>query len=128
MTFISWEAEDPEGRYRVEAPGEWSAERIYERRWALTVLENAMVALRAEYAEDGRLTLFRELQPFISGDDTERYPQLAARLGMSEGALRVAVHRLRRRYGDQVRVEIAKVVERPEEIEEEVRHLLEALA
>src|SRR5262249_23733667 len=128
VTFISWEAEDPERRYQLEAPDDWTPERIYERRRALTVLENAMVALRPEDAQDGRPPPFRELQPSISGADTSGYAALSARLGMSEGALRVAVHRLRKRYGERVRAEIAKVVERPEEIEEEVRHLMEAVA
>ena len=127
-TFISWEGEEAEGRYRLEAPDDWTAERIYERRWALTVLETAMAALRAEYAEGGRSNIFEELKPFISGDGEElSYAELAPRLGMSEGALRVAAHRLRQRYADCVRAEIAKVVQRPEEVDEEVRHLFAAL-
>jgi RNA polymerase sigma factor (sigma-70 family) len=127
-TFISWEGEDAEARYGLESPGDWSAERIYERRWALTVLEEAMRALEAEYAKTGRLPLFQALKPLLSGEPAElSYRELACRLEMSEGALRVAVHRLRQRYGDCVRAEIAKVVQRPQEVEEEVQHLFSAL-
>jgi len=129
QTFIAWDGCDPQERYRLEPPDDWTAERIYERRWALTVLEQAMAALAAEYAAAGKQPLFDELRPFISGDDDDvTYPDVAARLQSSEGAARVAVHRLRQRYGESVRGEIAKIVQRPEEIEEELRHLLTALS
>ncbi len=125
---VSWEAGDAEGRYEMEAPGDWTAERVFERRWALTVLERAMAALRAEYEAGDRLDQFDNLKLFISGDAAAVvYPELASRLKMTEGALRVAVHRLRQRYGDCVRAEIARVVHRPEEIEDEVRQLFVAL-
>jgi RNA polymerase sigma-70 factor (ECF subfamily) len=127
QTIIAWEGCDPEERYRLEPADDWTAERIYERRWALTVLEQAMSALAGEYAATGKQRLFEELKPFISGED-ESYPELAARLQMSEGAVRVAVHRLRQRYGESVRGEIAKIVQRPEDIEEELRHLFAALS
>jgi RNA polymerase sigma-70 factor (ECF subfamily) len=88
-----------------------------------------MSALAAEYAAAGKQGLFDELRPFISGDDDDvAYPDVAARVHLSEGAVRVAVHRLRQRYGESVRAEIAKIVQRPEEIEEELRHLLRALS
>lgn len=129
QTIIAWEGCDPEERYRLEPADDWTAERIYERRWALTVLEQAMSALAAEYAATGKQPLFEELKPFISGEDEEiSYPELAARLQMSEGAVRVAVHRLRQRYGESVRGEIARIVQRAEDIEEELRHLFAALS
>jgi RNA polymerase sigma-70 factor (ECF subfamily) len=129
QTIIAWDGCDPQERYRLEPPDEWSAERIYERRWALTVLEQAMSGLAAEYAAAGKQRLFEELRPFISGDDNDvAYPDIAARVQLSEGAVRVAVHRLRQRYGECVRSEIARIVQRPEEIEEELRHLLRALS
>ena len=127
QTIIAWEGCNPEERYRLEPADDWTAERIYERRWALTVLEQAMSTLAAEYAATGKQPLFEELKPFISGED-EPYPELAARLQMSEGAVRVAVHRLRQRYGESVRGEIAKIVQRPEDLEEELRHLFAALS
>src|SRR5438093_8865349 len=103
QTIIAWDGCEPQERYRLEPPDEWTAERIYERRWALTVLEQAMSALGAEYAAAGKQRLFDELRPFISGDDHDiAYPDVAARLQLSEGATRVAVHRLRQRYGECV--------------------------
>jgi RNA polymerase sigma-70 factor (ECF subfamily) len=129
QVFIAWESCDPEERYRLEPPDPWTAERVFERRWALTVLEQAMSALAAEYAAAGKQPLFEELKAFISGEDEEiSYPQLAGRLQISEGAPRVAVHRLRQRYGEAVRAEIAKIVQRPEEIDEELRHLFTVLS
>ncbi len=128
QTILAWEGCDPEERYRLEPADPWTAERIYERRWALTVLEQAMSALAAEYAATGKQILFEELKPFISGvDEDVSYPELAARLRLSEGAVRVAVHRLRQRYGESVRSEIARIVHRPEDVEEELRHLFAAL-
>ncbi len=129
QTIIAWDACNPEERYRLEPADDWTAERIYERRWALTVLEQAMAVLETEYAAAGKQCLFGELRPFISGEDDQvEYPALAERLQMREGALRVAVHRLRQRYGESVRAEIAMIVQRPEEIEEELRHLFAALS
>ena len=129
QTIIAWDACNPEERYRLEPADDWTAERIYERRWALTVLEQAMAGLEVEYAAAGKQRLFDELRPFISGEDDEvEYHGLAARLTMSEGALRVAVHRLRQRYGESVRAEIGKIVQAPEEIEAELRHLFAALS
>lgn len=127
--ILSWDGCDPEERYRLEPPDDRTAERTYERRWALTVLEQAMTTLASEYSVAGKEHLFQELKPFISGDDDAvAYPELAVRLEMSEGALRVAAHRLRQRYGESVRTEIAKLVQRPEDIEEELRHLLASLS
>jgi RNA polymerase sigma-70 factor (ECF subfamily) len=129
QTIISWDDCDPEARYRLEPADNWSAERIYERRWALTVLEQAMTKLATEYEAAGKATLFEAVRPFLSGEDADvSYPDLSLRLGMTEGALRVAVHRLRQRYGECVRTEIAKIVQKPEEIDEELRHLLDALS
>jgi RNA polymerase sigma-70 factor (ECF subfamily) len=129
QTIIAWDGCDPEERYRLEPADNWSAERIYERRWAITVLEQAMTALAAEYTASGKQSLFENLKPFISGsDDDMSYPELSSRLQMSEGAVRVAVHRLRQRYGESVRTEIARIVNRPEDIEEELRHLFTALS
>jgi RNA polymerase sigma-70 factor (ECF subfamily) len=124
---ISWDAEEAEGRYLQEAAEELSAERIYERRWALTLLEQALEALRAEYVAGGRAPIFEALRPALSGDGRADYEELSAGLGMTPGALRVAAHRLRQRYAEQVRAEVARLVQRPEDIEDEVRHLFEAL-
>jgi RNA polymerase sigma-70 factor (ECF subfamily) len=128
QTLIAWEGCDPEERYQLEPSEGRTAERIYERRWALTVLEQAMSALEREYAAAGKQKVFEHLRPFLSAEEADvSYPNLAAGLDMREGAVRVAVHRLRQRYGESVRHEIAKIVQRPEDIEEELRHLFDAL-
>jgi RNA polymerase sigma-70 factor (ECF subfamily) len=129
QTILSWDGCAPEERYKLEPFDNWTAERIYERRWALTVLEQAMAALASEYAAAGKQRLFEALGPFVSGDDADvAYPEVAAKLQMSEGAVRVAAHRLRQRYGESVREEIAKIVQRPEDIEEELRQMFAALS
>jgi RNA polymerase sigma-70 factor (ECF subfamily) len=128
QTIIAWDACDPEQRYQLEPADDWTAERIYERRWALTVLEQAMFALAAEYAAAGRQPLFDALRPLISGgDDDVSYRELAAQLQLSPGAVRVAVHRLRQRYGEAVRMKVAELVQRPEDVEGELRHLFATL-
>jgi len=127
--IIAWDAFKAEERYALEPPDNWTAERIYERRWALTVLEQAMAALAAEYSSAGKTELFEELRPFISGDDDDiSYGDLAQRLEMSEGAMRVAAHRLRQRYAESVRAEVGRIVQRPEEVEEELGNLFAALS
>ena len=129
QTIIPLDSSDTEHRYRLEPADDWTAERIYERRWALTVLEQAMFALEREYSAAGKQRLFEELRPFISGEDEDlSYGDLARRLQMGGAAVRMAVHRLRQRYGEAVRNEIARLVQRPEEIEDELRHLFGALS
>lgn len=103
-------------------------ERLYERRWALTVLDQAHSRLRAEWEAAGKGILFHKLQVFLSGDtDTISYSQAALELGMSEGAIRTAVHRLRRRYGEILRDEVAQTITRPDDLEDELHHLLAVL-
>jgi RNA polymerase sigma-70 factor (ECF subfamily) len=118
-----------ERRYGAQASVELAPERFFDRRWAETVIERAAQQLRAEFAGEGRGALFRELNVFLStpagaGD----YAVAAARLAMTESAVAKAVERLRRRYRDLVRREIAATVNTPGEIDEEMRYLLEVLA
>lgn len=121
---------DPEVErlYTSQARDEETPERIYERSWALALLEKVMGALRAEYAEAGRGVLFTALQPFLTGGGKPGYAKLAQELGLSESALTVAVHRMRKRYGLLLRQEIAELVANEGEVEDELRHLLEVLA
>jgi hypothetical protein len=93
------------------------------------VLEQALARLREEYKAGGRGDLFDALKPLLTGESTsEPQAELAARLGLSEGALRVAAHRLRQRYGEAVRAEIAQTVARAEDVDEELRDLFAALS
>jgi DNA-directed RNA polymerase specialized sigma24 family protein len=128
--LISLDQENAEGRYRLEiAAATESPERHFQRQWALTVLRQTMASLETECAAQGKSALFGETKSLLAGErPAESYTLPAQRLGMSEGALRVAVHRLRQRYGEILRHEIAQTVDSPEEADEELRHLLRALA
>jgi RNA polymerase sigma factor (sigma-70 family) len=117
-----------ETSYRVEPVELLTPDKIYERRWALTLLERVLNLLRAEYTAHGKAEVFQQLKGTLSGDSpSETYAKLAQRLGASEGAIKVAVHRLRQRYRDLLRAEIAQTVSSPGEIEEELRALFTAL-
>jgi RNA polymerase sigma-70 factor (ECF subfamily) len=127
-THFSLDDESVEDRYRQEPQHEETAERLFERQWALTVLENSMRRLEAECAAAGKAALFAALQPLLGGDRADRpHSVLAAQLGLTENALNLALLRLRRRYGELVREEIAQTVARPEEVDEELRHLMECI-
>jgi RNA polymerase sigma-70 factor (ECF subfamily) len=118
-----------EARYHSEPALELPADRIYERRWALTLLENAMSRLREEYARGGKHTDFDRLKVFLTADKAGiAYAEVARDLGTTEGAARVAVHRLRRRFREVFREEVAHTVAASEDVDEEMRHLLTALA
>jgi RNA polymerase sigma-70 factor (ECF subfamily) len=107
---------------------ELSADRIYERRWALTLIEETIGRLRQEFTDAGKAGEFEQLKTFLTADREKiPYAEMAVTLGQTEGGLRVAVHRLRRRFRELFRQEIAQTVSSPEEIEEESRHLLKAL-
>jgi DNA-directed RNA polymerase specialized sigma24 family protein len=126
--FFSLDEPEAENRYLREPVDELSPERIYDRRWATTVLEQAMIRLHEECAADGKEDLFKMTQECLSGEKGEAsYAQLAGSLKMSEGGLKVAVHRLRRRYGELVRTQITQTVTTAEEVEEELQHLFAVL-
>jgi RNA polymerase sigma factor (sigma-70 family) len=103
-------------------------ETIYERRWALTLLEEVYTRLAAEHERQGKTDLFAALRPALAGAGGAPYAELAGRLGMSEGAVKVAVHRLRHRYRELLRETIAETVATPEEVEDELRYLQRTLA
>jgi RNA polymerase sigma-70 factor (ECF subfamily) len=122
---FSLDATDAETRYLGEAAGAITPERYYDQRWAMTLLDQVMRALRQEYAEAGRTAVFEELADFLWGkDDSVSYTQIGERLGMTEGALRGAMHRLRRRYRERLRAEVAQTVAPPDTVEDELRYLL----
>jgi DNA-directed RNA polymerase specialized sigma24 family protein len=127
-TFISLDSQAPEERYRLEPVNEMDAEKIYERRWALTVLEQSRERLREEYARIGKARLYDQLRIF-EGDNPNAptYAEAGGQLGMTESALKSAAHRLRQRYHQLVREEIAQTVATPDEIDDEIRHLITAI-
>ena len=113
----------------VDPADQLTADKIFERRWALTLLEHVLSRLRAEYVSDGREKLFEQLKPTLTeASRTVAYAEIATRLGTTEGAVKVAVHRLRQRYREVLRAEIADTVASPGEVEDEIRNLFAALA
>jgi DNA-directed RNA polymerase specialized sigma24 family protein len=103
-------------------------EHLFERRWALSLLEQVMAKLRAEFEKPDKAGQFDLLSPFLNGDAQVGYETAAAQVQMSAGSLRTAVHRMRRRYRTLLREEIAETVAEPEEIDEEIRFLLKILS
>jgi len=103
-------------------------EHLFERRWALSLLEQVMARLRAEVEKPGKAGQFDLLSPFLQGDAGVDYQTAAAQTGRSAGSLRTAVHRMRHRYRTLLREEIAETVAQPEEIDEEIRFLLTVLS
>jgi DNA-directed RNA polymerase specialized sigma24 family protein len=125
---ISLDLEAGDGRYALEPSHDVTPEAIYERRWALTILDRVIMGLRQNYAGAGKAGLFDRLKEFLTGEpDASPYERVARELGMSEGAVKVAVHRLRRRYRDLLRAEIARTVADPEEVDDELKYLLAVL-
>jgi RNA polymerase sigma-70 factor (ECF subfamily) len=126
--IVSFDAGEADGRYLREPGHDLTPERLYERAWALTLLESVLARLREEYERDGRNDVFHQLKGVLTvGPDTVPYSEIARRLGVTEGAVQVAVHRLRRRYGALLRDEIAATVVQPDEVEDEIRELFAAL-
>jgi RNA polymerase sigma-70 factor (ECF subfamily) len=122
------DAADAEGRYALEPADELTPERIFDKSWALTLLGRVLDELGREYHEAGKAATFEALRGVLAGDaDGASYATIAARLGTTEGAARVAVHRLRRRYGDLLRREIASTLDDPSEVDDEIHDLFAAL-
>jgi RNA polymerase sigma-70 factor (ECF subfamily) len=113
-----------EGRFTREPAADQPPDSVYDCGWAAVLLERALAALRAEFAQAGKQDLFERLKVFAWGEHSALpYSAMAEQLGMSEGAVKVAVHRLRQRYGQLLREEIAQTVGTPVEVEAELRYL-----
>jgi RNA polymerase sigma-70 factor (ECF subfamily) len=126
--FLPLDFQAGETRYHLEPPDHATPESLYERRWALTLLEQALTLLRQEYASAGKQQLFESLKSTLTGDSSiEPYSLIGQNLGMSEPAIKVAVHRLRQRYKELLRGEIAQTVVSNDEIDDELRDLFNAV-
>ncbi len=112
-----------EERYQREPAHDETPERIFERRWALSVLDRVIEKLRVEFVQHGRPVHFDRLKIFLLGQSDAPYAALAQELNTSEGALKVAIHRLRKRYRELFRKEIADTVSDPADVESELRVL-----
>ena len=128
VPLLPLEFDTAETRYVREPADNVTPEQHFERRWAMTLLEIVVNRLQAEYELDGKAELFAALNPCLVGDRTSQpYEALARKLGVTEGAVKSAVHRLRQRYRQLLRDEIAHTVAGPAEVEEELRHLIAVL-
>lgn len=128
-TPLSLDALTPEERYAREPADNLSPDKLFERRWALTLLENVLSRLREEQAAAGRLAVFDALKDcLIPGGHGIAYAELGATLGLSEGAVKVAAHRLRQRYRELLEEEIAHTVSSPGEIQAERQYLISVLS
>jgi len=126
--ILPLDADDAETRYSLEPADQRTPEAMFERRWAFTVLERTMAQLRREYSSDEKRALFESLEGFLpGGKEGLSRVELAAKRGVSVGAIDVAVHRLRQRFGALLREQVARTVSSEAEVEEEIRYLISVL-
>lgn len=125
--LLSLSVDAAERRFSLEPATESSIERQFDRAWALAILDRAMERLGEEWREGGKAARFDALRPFVAGDESAAVHSVAARLGLGEGAVRVAVHRLRARFASLLREEVGRTLDGEGEIDDELRHLREAL-
>lgn len=125
---LSLDFEAGEKRLPLEPAHHLTPERLYERCWALKLLERVLAKLREEYKVAGKEALFAELLAQLDGGRGENYAVIADKLHTTEGAIKTAAHRLRRRYRELLRAEVAQTVDDPQEVEEELRTLLNAVS
>jgi len=126
--IISLDAEKTETRFQAEPADNRSPDKAFERRWATVLLDQVLDQLQREFATTEHTQVFEELKSSLIGEESEStYAEIGQRLGMTEGNVKVTVHRLKRRYRELLRAEIAKTVEGPEAIDEEIRELFAAL-
>jgi RNA polymerase sigma-70 factor (ECF subfamily) len=125
QSIVSLDHQAGESRYQLEPSHDWTPERHFERQWAVTLLNQVLETLRQEYHADGKGDLFEELKAVLTGQ-AGAYAEMAVRLGRSEGAIKVAVHRMRHRYRELIRARIAETVE-DGDVEDELRHLMAVL-
>jgi RNA polymerase sigma-70 factor (ECF subfamily) len=127
---LSLDFEEAEGRYRSDtAVDRCTPELLYERRWAMTLLDRVLARLSAEFATSGKSAWLDRLQPFlVEGSGEKSYREVAHETGSSEEAVKKSVQRMRRRYYELFREEIAQLVASPAEVEDELRHLCDVLS
>lgn len=128
VALLSIDDAEAERRYHEEPAEQMTAEQLFDRRWALTLLDRVLARLGDEMRSEGRDAHFEALKFCLTGERGAAYGEIASRLGTSEGALKVAVHRLRDRYRALLRAEIAETVGSDAEVDEELRQLFSALS
>jgi DNA-directed RNA polymerase specialized sigma24 family protein len=126
---LSLDWQDADARYQIDPADNLSPDKLYDRAWAVTLLERVLARLREENNPEDKAKLFDHLKPFLMvGANSIPYAQAAKRLELNEGAVRVAVHRFRRRYRELLREEISQTLSDPAQIEEEMKTLFYAFA
>lgn len=126
---LPWDDAMMEPRYCEELNPSLSAERVYERVWGLTVIAQARTRVREEFQALGNAERFELLEPLMPGEESSlTLEEVARRLGVTDASLRSEVHRLRKRFREALRAEVARTVEQPGEVDEEIRHLIAAVS
>lgn len=129
QTIVGLEVETAEGKYQLEPKHELTPEKLFDQRWALVLLDNVLSRVRDRHRAAGKEFLFDHLKGFLTGDsEGVTYHEVAGVLGMSEGAVKVAVHRLRRQFRDALIAEIAETVADPSDVDGEIAHLVKAVS
>ena len=129
LEIISFDAASAEERYRLEPVEQFDAAKLYERRWVTTLFDKVLARMEEEFRDSGKGRLFEGLKSSLIAEDSGvSYAQLGAPLGLKEDAVKQAVHRMRRRYRELFREEIAQTVVGPGEVEDELKHLFAVLS
>ena len=124
---ISLDLEAGERLLELDRIDELSPDRVYERRWVMTVIDQALARVEQKYVASGRASQFAKLKGSLTGDETRSYAELGTALAMTEGALRVAVHRIRSDFGKALRDTIAETIGNPSDVDDELRYLLDVI-
>lgn len=127
IQFVEWDANDLEERYTESSQTSGDPENLFDREWALETISTALQTLRDEMKKAGKGEQFSALKSTLTGEDALSQKEIAGRLGMSEGAVKVAVHRLRQRYRTLLRNIIAETVTNEADLEDEMRYLVDVL-
>ena len=130
IKFVSWDFEACENRYQSEPHKALTAEKIFDARWALTLLHEALRLLREEYVVQGKSAMEETLEPFLDPASSRKLPsyeEIAEKLHVNLGGVKTLIHRLRKRYSELLRAEVARTVTNPEAVDEEIHALCEAL-
>ena len=129
QALVSLDEPASEDRYRLEVPDDLTPEKLFERRWAQTILNQALARLRAEFVAEGKAEHYEILKAFEPGEQkTISYAEAAAQLGVSESAVKSTIHRLRQRHRELVREEIAQTVSTAAEIDQELHYLIAVIS
>ncbi len=126
-SIISFDFQTADEQYANEPFHEWTPQKIFDRNWALAILSETLAGVRKQYVESDKAELFDELKVFLGDASKVTYKSIAEKMDTTEGAIKVAVHRLRERYGEQLRIQIARTVEFASDVNQELQSLMEAL-